>query len=277
MSRKIKESVALVIVILALIYVYGEYRADQNQSFPINNQIFWLGFDKNISQVKDVDMNMNYAEKSFKFKSNFIPSARDIVFGVDSINFNQNNLCDMKLSELDLAGNLKQSWVPKSRGLTNLTLKNDPKNTTLLLEGTCFLNYTIPNGYVQTEISNHTKPFVVGTTTFQVSFDDYKFGCRENCLYNDQFHVVDEDSNFGIKTVIMKASDIDAHNLQFSIRTFDKQKANSENISLVIFMGLLFLAFQIEYDIYKEVSISGLFLKIFKRFRGHSVKTYDKN
>lgn len=289
MPRKIKEAIALAFVIAGLVYAYGEYRNDQNQSFPINNHYFLLGFDKNISQVKSVDMDLNYDEKSFKFQSEFIPSAKDIVIGVDPINFNKNNICNVNLFELDSVGNKKQEWtVTPGVILFKQTITNDPKNTTLLLDGTCLFNYTIPNGNVRTEISNFYKPQIVGNTTFKVSFDKSKFGCRENCLYNPQFSVVDDDSPFNLHYVKMRASNIDTSNLQFEIRTFNKEKANSENFWLLIFIGVLFLAFQIGYDIYKEISLSNLFIKKFNRFKDYSAqripektnsvpaKTYDE-
>ncbi|GEM_PF-5752939 len=268
MSNKLKEIILLVIVIVCLFYVYDQYRIDQNQPpLQLNSYSLWLSFDRNITQVKDLDMTLDYTSKLFTFTSSFIPSSRNVVFEVEASHFNQKNRCDVQLQELGLDGTEEQSWVV-NKYLNPITMKNDPRNTTLLLKGTCLLDNAIPNGFLQAQVSNQSKSISISNTTLNVYFDDLKYECRENCLYNDQLHNVDGNGPAGIHNAVMKGNDItDARNLQFSLRTSDKETANMVEIWFALFIGFIFFAIQIGYDIYKEVSISGLFLKLCEKIQ----------
>jgi len=240
-----------------MLYVsYAEYQINLNQSFPINYDIFWLSFLKNVTSVKDVNIDMNYLEKSFQYKSTFVPSGRDIAFDMSTLGLNKNNICTMTIQELDLDGNLKQSWGSSIRGITKLTLKNDPKTTIVSLNGACSLDEEIPNGYVDVKVSNFTKKLIINQTTFSVHFDDSKFGCRENCLFNEQLRVTDADTDHNIRSVTMKGEEIDTKSLQFDIRTYDKTKSFLSNFWFVFIISLLFMGFQIAYDLYKDTTIS---------------------
>jgi len=257
LNKKAKGLIVLVIVLVGIYFTYGLYMSDQNQSLKINGYTLWLSFDRNITQVDNLDMAMNYNDKTFQFSSHFVPKGQNIVFEIETLRFNQDNSCNMVLQELDSDSNPKQVWPITKSLIQRISMKNDPHNSTLLLKGTCTLNDTAPNGFLQIELSNQTKPVPISNATLDVHFDASKFGCRENCLYNIHSHVLDDDKNNGVYHISAIGNNIDdARNLVFELRTFDQIKANHDEIWLALFIGLIIFAFHVIYDLYKDLSIS---------------------
>ncbi len=236
-----KETIVLFFIIGFSLFLVGDYIVlDNTKFFTYDRPTYWLSFERNMTKVNSVEINVNYNSDKFEIRTEFLPKGTNVQYRVDIENISSNLDCYTNLAELDLENNLLHTWITANTSKINQNVINDPKNTKLVMSQTCTMDDSIiPNGLWNFKITNHTKPLIVDNVLFSVMYDSDKFGCRDSCFYSDQLKLKDQDNQFNAKYLLLEGNKINVEDLEIELRTIDTSKEYWANILFWIILGLV--------------------------------------